>query len=67
MPGSELSWVSASCGNTECVEVARLPDGGMAMRNSGHPGTVLRYTAAEWDAFMDGVRKGEFDRFTMPA
>jgi hypothetical protein len=24
-------------------------------------GAVLRFTAAEWEAFVDGVRKGEFD------
>ena len=60
----ELTWVksSLSYSNGNCVELAGLPDGGVAMRNSRDPhGPVLRYTRAEWEAFMDGVRKGEFD------
>jgi hypothetical protein len=24
-------------------------------------GPVLRFTGLEWDAFLDGARKGEFD------
>lgn len=28
---------------------------------------ALIYTPAEWDAFCDGVRKGEFDRFATTA
>ena len=48
--------------NEEAVEIAYLPGGAVAMRNSLEPdGTVLRYTAAEWDAFVKGVRDGEFD------
>jgi Domain of unknown function (DUF397) len=47
-----------------CVEVAVLSDGGMAVRHSNNPaGSVIAYTAAEWDAFLTGVKKaGEFDR-----
>lgn len=52
---------SGSGGN--CVEVAELPDGGRAVRHSKHPnGPVIAYTAAEWDAFLEGVKAGEFDR-----
>ncbi len=44
-----------------CVEVAELPDGGMAVRDSkDQQGPVLRFTAAEWAAFVAGVRDGEF-------
>ena len=33
-----------------------------AMRNSKYPdGTVLVFTPSEWDAFLQGVRAGEFD------
>ncbi|ALG13129.1 DUF397 domain-containing protein [Kibdelosporangium phytohabitans] len=33
-----------------------------AMRNSKHPdGTILVFTPSEWDAFVQGVRAGEFD------
>lgn len=33
------------------------------VRDSTNPdGRVLSFTAAEWDAFIGGVRNGEFDR-----
>jgi hypothetical protein len=48
-----------------CVEVAALAGGGVAMRNSKHPGgPALIFTQAEWDAFRGGVADGEFDRLT---
>lgn len=49
----------------ECVEVAALPDGGVAMRNSRHPsGPALIYTRGEISAFLAGVKDGEFDDLT---
>jgi Domain of unknown function (DUF397) len=56
-----LIWVScdASC---QAVEIADLPDGGKAMRNALFPrGGVLYFTRAEWDAFVRGVQRHEFD------
>lgn len=48
--------------NGNCVELAKLPDGGIAVRNSRHPsGPTLVYTRAELAAFVDGVKKGDFD------
>lgn len=48
--------------NGSCVEVAGLPDGGVAVRNSRDPkGPALVYTRAEMTAFLQGVRNGEFD------
>jgi hypothetical protein len=45
-----------------CVEVAELPDGAVAVRNSRYPqGPALVYTRAEVAAFLAGVRNGEFD------
>ena len=45
-----------------CVEVAALPDGAIAMRNSRDPGgPALVYTRAEVAAFLTGVKNGEFD------
>jgi len=45
-----------------CVEVAELPDGEIAVRNSRHPsGPALVYTRAEVAAFLTGVKNGEFD------
>ncbi|MEU0480925.1 DUF397 domain-containing protein [Streptosporangium sp. NPDC006013] len=45
-----------------CVELAELPDGRVAMRNSRDPeGPALIYTRGEADAFVRGVKSGEFD------
>jgi hypothetical protein len=45
-----------------CVEVATLPDGAIAVRNSRDPaGPALVYTRAEVAAFLTGVKNGEFD------
>lgn len=45
-----------------CVEVADLPDGGRAVRDSKDPGgPVLRFTWDEWNAFVLGAKDGEFD------
>lgn len=62
----DLVWRKASFSNGvggNCVEVADLPAGGRAMRDSklGDAGPVLRFTANEWRAFVLGVRDGEFD------
>jgi hypothetical protein len=65
---SDLSWVksSLSLANGNCVEVANLPDGGVAVRNSRHSGgPVLHFAPDEWYAFLDGVRAGEFDSFVV--
>ena len=44
-----------------CVEVTFV-DGLIAVRHSKDPdGAVLVFTAAEWDAFVDGAKDGEFD------
>lgn len=45
-----------------CVEVAPLPDGGRAVRDSKNPqGPVHFYSREEWTAFVSGVKAGEFD------
>lgn len=48
--------------NDNCVEIAPLPSGGRAVRDSKNPhGPHLTFTAGEWQAFMLGLRAGEFD------
>nr|WTB32049.1 DUF397 domain-containing protein [Streptomyces sp. NBC_00830] len=57
-------WQKSRHSNSQgsCVEFAKLPDGGVAMRNSRHPdGPVLVYTPAEIEALLLGVKDGEFD------
>lgn len=61
---SGLSWRksrrSGALGN--CVEVAALADGEVAVRHSQRPdGPVLVYTRAEMAAFLSGAKDGEFD------
>jgi hypothetical protein len=58
-----LQWMksSLSYANGDCVEVARLPDGQIGVRDSKDPaGPVLRFTPLEWAAFTAGVRNDEF-------
>ncbi len=41
----------------------RFCDDCVPLRNSRDPdGPVLVFTAPEWDAFVEGVKLGEFDR-----
>jgi hypothetical protein len=60
---SGVEWQSApgTSEHEERVEIAYLPGGAVAMRSSVDTGTVLRYTEAEWRAFVLGARDGEFD------
>jgi hypothetical protein len=56
-------WVKSSYSGPQgnCVEVAQLPGGETAVRNSRHPdGPALIFTGPEWDAFIRGARAGEF-------
>jgi hypothetical protein len=49
--------------NGNCVEVAGLATDTILLRDSKNPRAgFLRFTPAEWDAFVGGVRLGEFDR-----
>jgi hypothetical protein len=67
VPAGELTdamWRKSSFSNASgnCVEVASLTDGGVAVRNSRDAaGPALVYTRAEIAAFLAGVRNGEFD------
>jgi hypothetical protein len=62
---TEARWVKSSKSQTpyrpECVEVADLGGGAVAVRDSNRRDLPpLRFTAEEWAAFRDGVRDGEF-------
>lgn len=54
---------SFSSYNANCVEVSGLSSEAIRVRDSKNPrGGVLHFTPGEWDAFIGGVRNGEFDR-----
>ena len=58
-----LAWLKAqaSTHNGACVEIASA-SGKIAIRDSKDPdGPILVYTHAEFKAFLDGARNGEFD------
>ncbi|GAA5157314.1 MULTISPECIES: DUF397 domain-containing protein [Amycolatopsis] len=67
MPATDIAGVSwrkskrsGAMGN--CVEVAELGSGEIAVRNSRFPdGPALVYTRAEIAAFVAGAKDGEFD------
>jgi uncharacterized protein DUF397 len=61
----DLPWRTStrSQNGQSCVEVAPLPDGGWAVRDTklGDNSPVLTFRADEWEAFIGGARDGEFD------
>lgn len=67
MPATLLwraTWRKSSHSNPsgDCVELAELTDGQIAVRNSRHPGAhALIFSHAEMAAFIHGAAKGEFD------
>jgi hypothetical protein len=63
---AQLHWHKSSFSNGtggDCVEVAELPRGGRAVRDTKDRGRgpVLWFAASEWRAFVKGARNGEFD------
>ena len=62
---NDAVWRKASrsngTGGNNCVEVAFL-DTGVAVRDSkNRSGPALMFTQAEWTAFVDSAKDGEFD------
>ena len=52
---------SHSSANGQCVEVARNLPGVVAVRDSKHPdGSALICTPDGWQAFLSGVKDGDF-------
>ena len=53
---------SGDKGSANCVEVAALSDGTIALRNSKHPEAgAVSFTRAEIAAWVKGCKAGEFD------
>ena len=52
---------SYSTGANNCVEMAVFGVGVLAVRDSKNPeGPALIFTATAWQAFLEGIRRGEF-------
>lgn len=65
-PTATSPWTKSSLShaNGNCVEVADLKGGQVGMRDSKDiAGPVLGFPAEEWQAFLGGVRNGEFNIF----
>ena len=64
MSNDTTQWIKAvrSGSNGQCVEMRRA-GGAVEVRDSKHAddGPVLRFTPAEWAAWLDGAKSGEFD------
>lgn len=55
----KLTWFKStySSGNGACIECARIPDGGMAVRDSKHTaGPALAIPRESWHQFLANVR-----------
>jgi hypothetical protein len=61
-PTDRLHWQRSSfCASNACVEVARA-GGQVLLRDSKDPERPpLEFTPAQWAAFLDDARGGEFD------
>jgi len=63
--GEEFKWRKSTfsgSASSNCVEVALLVSGTVAVRDSKHPaGPVLMFSRGEWSAFIAGVLAREFD------
>ena len=60
---AEVPWRKSSFSSANgCVEAAPLPGGLIGVRDSKHPQAGHQvYNALEWQAFLSGVKNGEFD------
>lgn len=61
----EVGWAKSSFsnGSSACVETRRDPDGDVFVRDTklGAASPVLRFTPAEFTAWVQGCAAGEFD------
>ena len=59
------TWVKSSFSGPDggnCVEVARLAEGWVGVRDSkDRTGPALVFALSEWAAFVNGVKGGHFD------
>lgn len=63
-------FISSACCSGECVAVAFIRQSKTVLvrhHRSGDGGPTLEFNRTEWDAFIAGVKRGEFDVPGAPA
>lgn len=61
---ADTPWRTATkSGGGNCIKVMRRDNVIMIADSKNPAGPVLSYTLQEWDAFLDGAKRGEFDDF----
>ena len=59
-----LAWFKStwSSANGQCAMCARLPDGGMAVKDSQHPASpILLFSPAQWRAFTQDIKRDDLN------
>ena len=57
-----ITWkVAKKCNDGGCIRVASQSDQILIGDTKNPSGPVLSYTRDEWNAFVEGVRHGDFD------
>lgn len=61
---TDTPWrTAAKSGGGNCIQVMRRNDVIMIADSKDPRGPILSYTLQEFDAFLDGAKRGEFDDF----
>jgi hypothetical protein len=57
-----ITWkVARRCNSATCIRVASQNDQILIGDSKNPSGPVLSYTRDEWNAFVEGIRYGDFD------
>ncbi|MFH8347005.1 DUF397 domain-containing protein [Streptomyces sp. NPDC018045] len=64
-PPANLTWQKATddASTPEYIEVAFGGDDNVYLRTNTEPDNIVATTRTKWDAFVLGVKAGEFDHF----
>lgn len=62
LPSTHLDWrVSRTCEGGACIMVARDGDSVLFGNTTTPGGDTFSYTTTEWQQFVVGVKRGDFD------
>ncbi len=59
-------WKSSRSGTSGCLEFHRSPEKVFIRDSKDRTGPVLEFDPEAWAAFIDAVKRGEFDRAPHP-